>query len=287
MSKTKLTLSEERKEEIVSEIVEMYIEKGGLYPTSRDIKKNNLISELEVAAVRKLGLLEEWRIRKLAKEKTGINYPSIGELRRKHTEKKGVAKMTDTKELAKATEVTEANEAPKNLELPEKPETSEATVGIITPKAPKMAVADMLKRVLREFGEANLRWPTDAEIKKFKKDDVPGWRTPSQIRYYFGEKANWEKHIFPEGLPAGFTLTTRGGFHRKKPASLAPEIRTDQVVSSNEGVDKLKERIEWINKLISEGHLDATLEMASDFKMKSELTIRYKDKELTLTFEVK
>ena len=119
----KSILSEERKTQVVQEFVDIYIEKGGEYPTLRDIKKNKYIAEWEVAIVRKLGLLADWRVRKMAKEKTGINYPPAAKRRMEriidasHNKSKSAnsANQADEKKVEQE-EVIDMTEAEKELE---------------------------------------------------------------------------------------------------------------------------------------------------------------------------
>jgi hypothetical protein len=64
----------EKENYVISEIVNMYIELGGSMPSTRDIKKNSLINEDDVARLRRRGLISEGKIRELAEERTGKKY---------------------------------------------------------------------------------------------------------------------------------------------------------------------------------------------------------------------
>ena len=75
MSKKKeKQLDDARVKVVLSEIVDMYAENGGIMPSSRQIKKNRYISEEEVSILRKMGKTNEDYIRKLAQEKTGRTF---------------------------------------------------------------------------------------------------------------------------------------------------------------------------------------------------------------------
>ena len=67
-----------------------------------------------------------------------------------------------------------------------------------------LQVTEDCRRVLREFAQENLRWPTDAEITRFSQKGVPGWSSKAVFRSRFGIKTDWADKIFPEGLPEGF-----------------------------------------------------------------------------------
>lgn len=69
-------ISDERKEYILDEFVEMYIKNGGRMPPKRMIKKNSTLSEKEVDALRISGELSEQIVRRRAEKKTGREFLS-------------------------------------------------------------------------------------------------------------------------------------------------------------------------------------------------------------------
>lgn len=93
------TLSPERTEAVISEIVDMFIVADGEMPSARAIKKNRFISEEEVAILRKNGEIRESSIRRMAEERSGKKFLTPEERRKKAiVEKKEVAKMEEKKE---------------------------------------------------------------------------------------------------------------------------------------------------------------------------------------------
>lgn len=315
MSKKGPALSKERQEEVIAEFVDMYIEKGGEYPTSRDIKKNKYISEEEVAFVKRLGLLEDWRVRKMAQEKTGINYPSSNKRRIEHikntsqdrdrakatseslvraaekiVKQEGEVEMAEVarepiKPIGTAEVVNPATEATKELANPV--EIAETTISA-KEKASRRVDIKELKRVLREFGEKNLRWPTDAEAKEFSQAGIPGWIRAANMRHRLGDKTKWGEQIFPEGLPDGFTIDSRCGRQHKKTFAVHQKEPTARKIipSSSNDLASLKERANQISQLVSSNYLDTMIETSNYFTMKSELAVEYKGKLIKLIFEI-
>ncbi len=299
MSKS-LDLSEERKAQIVQEFVDMYIEKGGEYPTSREIKKNKYIAEWEVQVVKKLGLLEDWRVRKMAKEKTGINYPPVAGRHREHSaeashnksKSANLASQADEKkaEQKEVTDMTELEKVEKKTEeIVKVVEESNANIAATETNPQKISVEepsslDGLKRVLREFGEAHLHWPTDQEINDRRSRGVPGWRSSSEVRRVLGPKSSWKDQVFPEGLPDGFVTQNRGGNYERPQARKKPIGK--KIEHENSDIKELERKIDWISKLFSDGHLDAVIETSNHFTMRSEVSARYKGKYIRFIFEV-
>lgn len=80
-TRTKSKLSPKRETAIIEEFVDMYIAADGEMPSSRKIKKNPFISEEEVEIARKIGLINERVIRRLAEEKTGRKFMNQHERR--------------------------------------------------------------------------------------------------------------------------------------------------------------------------------------------------------------
>lgn len=286
----KSILSEERKTQVVQEFVDIYIEKGGEYPTLRDIKKNKYIAEWEVAIVRKLGLLADWRVRKMAKEKTGINYPPAAKRRMEriidasHNKSKSAnsANQADEKKVEQK-EVINMTEAEK---VAEELNVDAAAVETNPQKTPVKELRSFgdLKLVLREFGETHLRWPTDKEINEYRSKDIPGWRSVPGVRRVLGPKSSWKDKIFPEGLPDGFVTQNRGGNREKSQAYKNPSIKN--IEHGDSDIKELERRIDWISKLFSDGHLDAVIETSNCFTMKSEVSAHYRGKSLYFVFEV-
>lgn len=59
-------------------------------------------------------------------------------------------------------------------------------------------------KVLREFAEKNLRWPTESEIRRFKAEKISGWLSVATLHRKLGHKKEWAAKLFPDGLPKGF-----------------------------------------------------------------------------------
>jgi len=57
MAKKVRQLSDDRKNAVISEIVDMYVENNGAMPSARQIKKSQYISEEEVSILRRNGEL--------------------------------------------------------------------------------------------------------------------------------------------------------------------------------------------------------------------------------------
>lgn len=144
MAKRVRSLEPDREQAILSEIVEMYIENDGVMPSSRQIKKNRYISEEEVEILRRNGVLQEWRIRKLAEEKTGKKFLSSNERRRKQqheeAQKRAVQKEEVMEEKAKKNATDEKKDGRK--------------------RKTKEQYLEELKRLCQEVGHV----PTQAQI---------------------------------------------------------------------------------------------------------------------------
>lgn len=238
MGKQQNSISSERREEIISEIVDMFIENDGRMPSDRELKKNQYISMGEIAYLRRANLIRELDIRRRAEEKTGRTFLTReGRLRKEAEElrKKKVkaAKITEG-EKTEVTKVTtdiatseepvekpvEAKEDPVKVEeisVKEEVQTKEDIPSIekVIKEEIQMKKGtpslECIKRTLREFGEENLRWPTDKEIHEFSQSGIEGWASSAHIYRQLGPKATWADQIFPEGLPPGFVEDQRKG----------------------------------------------------------------------------
>ena len=248
------SLSPEREEEVLNEIVDMFIESGGLMPSNRMVKKNRYISEEEVRILRTSSKIREPEIRRRAEEKTGKKFLSPEARRKKKaSEAKKQVKTdpvgTEKEKLVKeyATELAEMDEAKAKALFSE-----EEIVGISeTKEEEKMArsqgttaTAEEIRGTLRQFGMKYLRWPTDKEIHEFSQNNEPGWASSAHIYRQLGSKSSWAEQVFPEGLPEGFVERRRGE-------------RVTEMTSSNTGSDP---------KAVKPAAIDASAETVANVK---------------------
>lgn len=201
MSSKVKPLDPEREKQVISEIVDMYIAAGGQMPSYRDIKKNNLITEEEVAVLRKMHKTDERNIRYLAEQKTGEHYLPKNEFARKHNN------FVEQPEKARQrAEAKKAEEKEKQVKVAE-------TVRIEQKEEEKMAYdaqkEENLKKAIRGFAEKNLCWPTDKQINEFSKQGTEGWKSSAEVNRLLGTRKEWTEQIFPEGLPEGFIADNR------------------------------------------------------------------------------
>lgn len=77
--KPKNELSPERRETVISEIVDMYIANDGRMPSFRQVKKNHYITVLEYDLIRADVTFNEALVQKMAEAKTGRKFLSTGE----------------------------------------------------------------------------------------------------------------------------------------------------------------------------------------------------------------
>lgn len=208
--KQKGGLTSERAEFVVEQFVEMFIESDGHMPSQRMIKKNSLISEKEVDILRRSGQLAEKKIRALAEQKTGREFPDrIERMKQTKSAKSAKAAPEPPKPEVEAVSEPKVGVAPiPELPQPEttpEPETHEE-VKIMPKRSSKKATDEEVKQVIREFAIENLRWPSDKEIHEFNSQGLPGWGSSADLYRRFGGKAAWAKQIFPEGLPSGFIV---------------------------------------------------------------------------------
>jgi len=73
------SVSKAKQEQIIDEIVDLYIKNDGVMPSNRQIKHNQLIKENDVSEMRWAGLINELDIRKRAEEKSGRTFSSSTE----------------------------------------------------------------------------------------------------------------------------------------------------------------------------------------------------------------
>ncbi|MBQ3280668.1 hypothetical protein IJG92_03390 [Candidatus Saccharibacteria bacterium] len=283
MSKKSPMLDPERIEEVLAEFVDMYIEKGGGFPTARDIKKNPYITEEEVAILRKNHQLDERIIRTMAEQKTGRKYKLQRELNKEHA-KAAVAKRAEDNMdkiargiVAAAKRAEEKKDLKQEVKKVNKPRTD----------------SEKLKGVLREFAIKNLRWPTDKEIQEFYKEGVSVWPSCQTVYNLIGSnRGEWEKQIFPEGLPDGFIPSNKGGLTKKASPAPTPtpvpikapiEARAEETVT----MDEIKKRLEKIHKMLVERELLELITMSTNFQMESRSYCDdFYGKKITLTFKV-
>jgi len=101
-----------------------------------------------------------------------------------------------------------------------------------------LQVTEDCRRVLREFAQENLRWPTDAEITRFSQKGVPGWSSKAVFRSRFGRKTEWADKIFPEGLPEGFSEANTNRVRKSRTEIEASISKTeDGLLTSETGVE--------------------------------------------------
>ena len=283
MSKKSPMLDPERIEEVLAEFVDMYIEKGGGFPTARDIKKNPYITEEEVAILRKNHQLDERIIRTMAEQKTGRKYKSQRELNKEHAKVAVAKKAEDNMDkiargiVAAAKRAEEKKDLKQEVKKVNKPRTD----------------SEKLKGVLREFAIKNLRWPTDKEIQEFYKEGVSVWPSCQTVYNLIGSnRGEWEKQIFPEGLPDGFIPSNKGGLTKKASPAPTPtpvpikapiEARAEETVT----MDEIKKWLEKIHKMLVERELLELITMSTNFQMESRSYCDdFYGKKITLTFKV-
>lgn len=298
MSSKHPALSEERQKAVFDEFVNMYIKNGGIYPTARDIKKNPYITEEEVAILRKKHLLDDRDVRAAAERKTGKKYKTQQELHKERT-KEAMTKMAENNRAKKIQEGIV--EAAKRAQEKEEVNTVQKTEKEKKPKAPVRRInEEAVKKALHDFAVENLRWPTRVEITQFYKEKRPGWEASQQwISIKLGTSDDWRKLLFPDGLPEGFIAHNGGGKRQKGVKKIAPQGPNPKESAQSKSdfekpleyeslsADEFKERLQWINDLIVAGALKKTLNMTTDFSMKSSAMTSLNGRDLYLTFEVK
>lgn len=287
MSKKDPRLSDERTKEVFAEFVNMYIKKGGEFPTTRDVKKNPYITEEEVAILRKNHLLEDRDVRMEAEKKTGKKYRTQRERIKEHSKESIKATAAQRAEDRKAKIAQGIEMAAKRAE--EKKDLKQEVKKVNKPRTD----SEKLKGVLREFAIKNLRWPTDKEIQEFYKEGVSVWPSCQTVYNLIGSnRGEWEKQIFPEGLPDGFIPSNKGGLTKKASPAPTPtpvpikapiEARAEETVT----MDEIKKRLEKIHKMLVERELLELITMSIDFQMESRSYCDdFYGKKITLTFKV-
>ena len=171
MAKKVRQLSDDRKNAVISEIVDMYVENNGAMPSARQIKKSQYISEEEVSILRRNGELQEWRIRKIATEKTGREFKTEKE---RHQEASAMAaKARKQKEEAMEQRVEQVEQ-----QIQVEQETEQKVEQKV--EAPRRAhyadgeVETMLREACKEAGHVL----TQAEVGKLAEAGrIPRWAT--------------------------------------------------------------------------------------------------------------
>lgn len=292
MSSKHPALSEERQKAVFDEFVDMYIKNGGIYPTARDIKKNPYITEEEVAILRKKHLLDDRNVRTAAEKKTGEKYKPHCELNRERAKERTKAEMAKRAEDKRAEEILRGiEEAAKRAE--KQAEEKKKEVNTLAGKG--KYTEETIKKVLREFAAENLRWPTDAEIHNFRREGKPGWPSSAEINRRFGNRENWAKLVFPEGLPDGFVQSHRGGARKASIKAIpveapisAPAKESPTETEKSVTMDDFKKHLEKILKIITERDLLELITMSTNFQMESRFRCEdYYGKDISFTFKVK
>ncbi|MBR1875257.1 hypothetical protein IJ798_02690 [Candidatus Saccharibacteria bacterium] len=167
-------LSQDREKAVLSEIVDMYIENGGIMPSQRQIKKNRYISEEEVSILRTSKKLSEWQIRKMATEKTGQKFISSNE-RRKQKRQEEAKRRMEERERQKQEEITKAASELAAMSKTEPEDKAEEHAPINEPKN-------------EEASKMNMR----EEIRKGKR------YTPEECEELFGAACRQVRHILTQ-----------------------------------------------------------------------------------------
>lgn len=178
-------LDPEREQQVISELVDMYIEADGIMPSQRAIKKNPYISEEEVSILRRNGAYSEARIRHLAEAKTGQKYKTSFE-RHKDNSIKSSHERAKTGLKVVEVEVKEVGAMNQN--------DKDERIKVVC-------------EALRQFGTKNLRWPSDKEIHEMVGRD--GWASSAELYRLLGTKGEWAQQVFPDGIPEGFIEDAR------------------------------------------------------------------------------
>lgn len=225
MSSKVKPLDPEREKQVISEIVDMYIAAGGQMPSHRDIKKNNLITEEEVATLRKMHKTDERNIRYLAEQKTGKHYLYAVDAKRAKAREASKRENKQDKQNQRASRIQQ-NIFAEQLEKARQRREAKAE-GEEQKEEKKMAYdaqkEENLKKAIREFAEKNLCWPTDKQIHEFCKQGLEGWKSSAEINRLLGTRKEWVELIFPEGLPEGFIADNRRKTIEKARASKKAE----------------------------------------------------------------
>lgn len=165
-------LSPERTEAVVSEVVDMYIAADGQMPSKRDLKKNRYISEKEVSVLRQNGEISEFKIRKLAEEKTGRTFLTQVE------RQKAAAAESRKRRLAMIAAAKEAEEKLSKVEMEPVVETQEEVNKMGEEKKAKRYTSEECKELLRRACRETRHVLTQAEVNELSKTgELPGWGT--------------------------------------------------------------------------------------------------------------